>query len=364
MSENMLFESYKYGGMELKNRLVMAAMTRSRSFERGVPHELATLYYSQRASAGLIITEGTHISPTSAGYLWCPGIYTEEQMEAWAKIVSAVHDKDGKISIQLWHTGRISHTDFHGGEKPPAPSAIKAIGRTYTKDGWKEFSEPREMNRDEIKSVIKDYTNAAKNAIEVGFDGIEIHGAFGYLPEQFLCSGSNQRTDEYGGSIENRSRFVIELIESISQVIDSWRIGIKLSPSNIANSSSDDNPTETFGYLVNKLNDYNLGHIQLMEAEEAAKTLPNYIPNVADYFRNIYKGTLITNNHHNRETAIEFLESGKANLVSFARWFLANPDLPQRFRVNAPLNEPLKKSFYGGGAEGYVDYPFLDTSQN
>jgi N-ethylmaleimide reductase len=364
MSENMLFELYQYGEMELKNRLIMAAMTRSRAFERGVPHELAPLYYAQRASAGMIITEGTHISPTSVGYLWCPGIYSEEQMAAWAKIVSAVHEKEGKISMQLWHTGRISHTDFHGGEKPPAPSAIKANGRTYTKDGWKEFSEPREISRNEIKSIIMDYTNSAKNAMEVGFDGIEIHGAFGYLPEQFLCSGSNQRSDEYGGSIENRSRFVIELIESISEVMDSWRIGIKLSPSNIVNSSRDDNPTETFGYLINKLNDYNLGHIQLMEAEEATKTLPNYIANVAEYFRKIYKGTLITNNHHNRETAIEFLESGKANLVSFARWFLANPDLPERFRVNAPLNEPHRKTYYGGGAEGYVDYPFLDTTQN
>ncbi|PKL84770.1 MAG: alkene reductase [Ignavibacteriae bacterium HGW-Ignavibacteriae-1] len=359
MTENMLFESYKYGGMELKNRLVMAAMTRSRSFERGVPHELASLYYTQRASAGLIITEGTEISPKSSGYLWCPGIYTEEQITSWAKIVKAVHKKGGNISMQLWHTGRISHSDFHGGMKPPAPSAIAAIGKTYTNEGWKEFSEPQEMSRDEIKSVINDYKTAAKNAMEAGFDGIEIHGAFGYLPDQFLCSGSNQRSDEYGGSVENRARFVIEIIEAIAEVMDSQRIGIKLSPSNIGNSMSDENPTETFGYLIKKLNDYNLGHIQLMEADEAAKKLPNYVANVAAHFRKIYKGTLISNNNHNRKTAIEFVESGKANLISFARWFLANPDLPERFRLNTRLNEPIKKTFYGGGAEGYVDYPFL-----
>lgn len=364
MSEIKLFQPYQYGDMKLQNRMVMAAMTRSRAFERGVPHEKASVYYSQRASAGMIITEGTHISPRSSGYLWCPGIYTDEQIEAWAKVAKAVHDKDGKISMQLWHTGRISHSVFHGGNKPPAPSAIKAIGKTYTADGWKEFDEPREMSVSEIKDVITDYKNAAKNAMQAGMDGIEIHGAFGYLPEQFLCSSSNQRTDEYGGSVENRARFVLELIEELSKVMPSNRIGIKLSPSNIVNSISDDNPAETFSYLINKLNDYNLGHIQLMEAEDTVKGMPNYISNVSEYFRAIYKGTLITNNHHDRDSAIEFTESGKADLVSFARWYLANPDLLERFKLNAELNQPVKKSFYGGTEEGYIDYPFLNSDAN
>ncbi len=339
----------------------MAAMTRSRSFERALPHELSSLYYSQRASAGLIITEGVQISHGSVGYLWIPGIYNEEQIKAWRKITNAVHAEDGKIFMQLWHSGRLSHASFRKGEQPLAPSAIRAAGKTYTSDGWKEFDEPRAMTIKEIEQTITDYQNASKNALEAGFDGVEIHGAFGYLPEQFLCSGSNQRKDEYGGTVENRVRFVLEIIEAISEVIDPKQIGIKLSPSNIGNSMQDDNPAETFGYLLARLNEYELAHVQLMEAEEDAKHLPNYIPNVTEHFRKIYKGTLITNNHHTRETAIEFLESGKANLVSFARLFLANPDLPKRFALNAPLNQPNRKTFYGGGAEGYIDYPFLQS---
>lgn len=360
MSNEILFETYNYGKFEIKNRMIMAAMTRSRSFERGLPHELSPVYYSQRASAGLIITEGVQISPGSVGYLWIPGIYNEEQIEAWRKTSDAVHAKDGRIFMQLWHSGRLSHSSFRNGEQPLAPSAIRAIGKTYTNEGWKEFDEPREMTVEEIKQTITDYKNAAKNALDAGFDGIEIHGAFGYLPEQFLCRGSNQRTDEYGGSVENRVRFVLELIEAISEVADSKKIAIKLSPSNIGNSINDENPGETYGYLIEKLNDYNLAHVQLMEAEEDAKIIPNYIPNVAEHFRMIYNGTLITNNNHNRETAIEFLESGKADLVSFARLFLANPDLPKRFARNAPLNQPNRRTFYGGGAEGYIDYPFLE----
>lgn len=358
--KNPILEPYKIGDLELKNRMVMSPMTRSRSLNNNIPHELASLYYSQRASAGLIITEGVQISPEGIGYVWTPGNYTPEQQTEWKKITQAVHEKVGLIFLQLWHVGRVSHSSFHGGKLPLAPSAIGIEGKTYTPEGLLAFETPREMTIDEIKSTIQDFKKAAQDAKDVGFDGVDIHGAFGYLIDEFLCTGSNQRTDEYGGSVENRARFALEVVEAVLEVWDSKKVGIKLSPSNLFNGMKDDNPPETFGYLINKLNDYNLAYIHLMEPQADVSQLPNYLTNVAEYFRPIYHGTLIANAGLTKEKANKLIESGTADLVSFGSLFISNPDLPRRFELDAPLTEPNRKTFYGGGEQGYTDYPFFE----
>jgi N-ethylmaleimide reductase len=358
--KNPILEPYKIGDLELKNRMVMSPMTRSRSLTKNIPHELASLYYTQRASAGLMITEGVQISPEGIGYVHTPGNYTQEQQTEWKKITKAVHEKGGLIFLQLWHVGRVSHSSFHDGKLPPAPSAIGIVGKTYTAEGLKEFETPREMTITEIKQTIQDFKNAAQDARNVGFDGVDIHGAFGYLIDEFLCSGTNQRTDEYGGSVENRSRFGLEVIEAVLEVWDSKRVGIKLSPSNLFNGMKDDNPPETFGYFISKLNDYNLAYLHLMEPQSDVSHLPNYITNVAEFFRPLYKGTLIANAGMTKEKANKLIENGTADLVSFGSLFLANPDLTKRFELDAPLNEPNRKTYYTGGETGYTDYPFLD----
>jgi N-ethylmaleimide reductase len=357
MSNLELLKPLNIGGLELKNKIVMAPMTRSRAFKDNIPNDKSPLYYGQRARAGLIITEGTQVSPRGIGYLWTPGIYTDEQKTEWKKTVEAVHTKGGKIFLQLWHVGRISHNSFHNGEQPFAPSAIAAEGKTYTSEGFKPFSLPKEMTKEDIKQTIEEFRLAAISAKECGFDGVDIHGAFGYLIDQFLESGSNKRTDEYGGSPENRSRFALEVVEAVTSIWEDYRVGIKLSPSNRFNDMSDDNPPETFGYLINKLNDYKLAYIMLMEPQGDVSQLPNYLTNVAEYFRKIYKGTIISNANHTKESGEEFLKSGKADLIAYGSLFTSNPDLPSRFENNYPLTPPNKKTYYGGGDEGYIDYP-------
>ncbi|MBX3044271.1 MAG: alkene reductase [Candidatus Kapabacteria bacterium] len=357
MNNLELLKPYKLGNIELKNKTVMAPMTRSRAFTDNIPNEKAPLYYGQRASAGLIITEGTQVSPRGIGYLWTPGIYTNEQKNEWKKVVEAVHNKGGKIFLQLWHVGRISHSDFHNGNQPLAPSAKAAVGKTYTQNGFLEFSTPKEMTLDDIKQTIEEFRTAAESAKECGFDGVDIHGAFGYLIDQFLCTGSNLRTDEYGGSIENRSRFALEVIDAVQSVWESNRVGIKLSPSNIFNDMHDDNPKETFSYLIKKLNDYNLAYIHLMEPQTDVSDKPNYITNVAEFFRPIYNGTLISNAGHTRESGEKYIKEGIADLISYGNLYISNPDLPERFANDYPLAEADKKTFYGGGDEGYIDYP-------
>ena len=362
MSNLEMLKSFKLGDIELKNRIVMAPMTRSRAFIDNIPNEKAPLYYEQRASAGLIITEGTQISPRGIGYLWTPGIYTEEQKTGWKKVVEAVHNNGGKIFLQLWHVGRISHNDFHNGEQPLAPSAIAAVGKTYTQNGWQEFSTPKEMTHDEIKQTIEEFRFAAESAKECGFDGVDIHGAFGYLIDQFLCTGSNKRNDEYGGSLENRARFALEVV---SAVIDVWgdnKVGLKLSPSNLFNDMHDDNPKETFSYLINKLNDYNLAYLHLMEPQADVSEKENYITNVAEYFRPIYNGTLISNAGHTKDSGEKFISNGFADLISYAALFISNPDLPNRFANDYLLTPPNKKTYYGGDDKGYIDYPEYQAS--
>ncbi len=356
-----LFNKYKIGDLELNNRLIMSPMTRSRAKADGVPGDLAELYYTQRASAGLIISEGSQISQQGIGYINTPGIYTKEQIAEWNKITDSVHNADGKIFIQLWHVGRVSHSSFHNGALPVAPSAVAAKGKTYTYEGMKEFDTPKALEISEIKAVVQDFKNAAINAKSAGFDGIDLHGAFGYLIDQFLESGSNLRNDSYGGSAENRARFAIEVVEEVLKVWDSTRVGIKLSPSNVFNSMFDSNPKETFSYLIEKLNDYNLAYIHLMEPQMPSSKLPeNYINNVVEYFRPIYKGNIIANSGFTREKAINAIEEGLADLISFGSLFIANPDLPKRLLLNAELNKPDSKTYYGGDEKGYTDYPFLD----
>lgn len=356
MNDLNLLSSYKIGNIELNNRMVMAPMTRSRAFVDNIPNDNASLYYEQRSSAGLIITEGAQVSPNGIGYLWTPGIYSDSQKAEWTKIVRNVHNKNGKIFLQLWHVGRISHIDFHNGEKPFAPSAIAATGKTYTTNGFQAFSEPKAMTTDDIKQTVEEFRIAAQNAKDCGFDGVEIHGAFGYIIDQFLCTGTNQRNDEYGGSVENRVRFALEVIEAVKSVWGDDKVGIKLSPSNLFNDMSDENPKETFSYLINELNNHNLAYIHLMEPQADVSGKPNYLTNVAEYFRAIYKGRIISNANHTKESGEKFIKEGFADLISYGSLYISNPDLVSRFKNDYPLTQPNSKTYYGGGDEGYIDY--------
>lgn len=359
-SNNPLLEQYDLSGTELSNRVIMAPMTRSRAGEGNVPTELNAEYYKQRASAGLIISEGTQISEQGVGYPWTPGIHTKEQLQGWRKVTDAVHEEGGKIFAQIWHVGRISHPYFHDGELPVAPSAIRPEGQAFTPEGMKDFVTPRALERNEIQDVIEDYTQAAKNAHAAGFDGVEIHGANGYLIDQFIQDGSNQRTDDYGGSKENRARFALEVTEAVVNAIGSDRTGIRLSPSGEFNDMSDSNPKETFTYLINELNKFDLAYLHLVEPLSDVSDKPNYADNVAAYYRETYDGNLIICGGYDRESGIEVLEENHADLVAYAQLFLANPDLPERFAENHTLNDPDRDTFYGGGKEGYTDYPFME----
>ncbi len=361
--EMPLLTSFNLGKHKLKNRMVMAPMTRSRSFIDNIPHPLASEYYCQRASAGLLITEGVYISPYGIGYLWSPGNYTKDQQKQWKYIVDEVHKNNGVIFQQLWHTGRIAHSSLRPhNELPKAPSAIKPKGRVYTKQGWAEYERPIEMTINDIKEAVQQFKQASYYAKDVGFDGVDIHGAFGYLIDQFICSGTNKRSDMYGGSIDNRLRFVLEIVENILEVWDSQQVGLKISPSSIVNDMSDNNPKETFSALLEKLNIYNLGYVMLMEPQSDISNLPNYPLEVSKYFRPFYNGNLIANANMTKELGNELILSNTAQLVAFGSLFISNPDLPQRFRINAALNVPDRKTYYGGDAHGYTDYPFLQNN--
>lgn len=355
-----LLTSYKLRTLNLPNRVVMAPMTRSRAGEGNVPTQLNAEYYKQRASAGLIISEGTQISQQGVGYPWTPGIHTEEQIEGWKKVTGAVHEADGRIFAQIWHAGRISHPYFHDGELPVAPSAIKPEGQAFTPEGMKNFVEPRALETDEIPSIIDDYVQAAKNARRAGFDGVEIHGANGYLIDQFIQDDSNKRDDQYGGSVENRARFTLEVTEAVADAIGNDRTGLRLSPSNEFNDMHDTNPKHTYTYLINQLNKNNLAYLHLVEPLTDVTDKPNYLDDVTSYFRTIYEGTIITCGGYTKETGNRALTQDKADLVAYAQLFLSNPDLPKRFAVDASLNDPNPDTYYGGEEEGYTDYPFIE----
>lgn len=362
MATNLnLFSLVKLGPYELPNRMVMAPMTRLRAGEGGIPQPLNATYYAQRVSAGLIVTECTMVSTESHGYMNCPGIYLPEQVAGWRLVTDAVHERGGRIFLQLWHCGRISHPSLQeGGVLPVAPSAIAPLGELHTPEGKRPMGTPRALETHEIPGIVEQFRKGAENALAAGFDGIELHGAFGYLIDQFLQDGSNQRTDEYGGSIENRARFLLEVTEAVASVWGADRVGIKLSPSNTFYGMYDSTPEATFGYAIEALNRFGLAYLHLMEPNEIDLATRDVLNPVTPLFRPIFKGTLITNGGYDAEKGNAILAQGGADLVSFGKLFLANPDLPKRFELNAPLNTPDPKTFYGPDEKGYTDYPFLE----
>jgi len=358
-AQSNLFSPVKLGSYRLPNRMVMAPMTRLRAID-SIPNSLMATYYAQRASAGLIVTECTMVSPLSLGYMNCPGIYLPEQVEGWRLVTSAVHERGGRIFLQLWHSGRISHSALLGGELPVAPSAIAAPGEIHTPEGKRPMETPRALETHEIPEILDQFRQGAENALAAGFDGVELHGAFGYLIDQFLQDGTNQRTDEYGGSIENRARFLLEVVEAVASVWGANRVGIKLSLSNTHYGMHDSNPQATFSYAIDALNRFGLAYLHLMEPDETDLATRDVLNPVTPYFRPIFKGTLMTNGGYNLPKADSILASGDADLVSFGKLFLANPDLPKRFELNAELNTPDPSMFYSPGEKGYTDYPFLE----
>ncbi|MDJ0707358.1 MAG: alkene reductase [Leptolyngbyaceae cyanobacterium MO_188.B28] len=354
-----LFTPVQLGPYTLSNRIVMAPLTRNRAGRGNVPGPLNATYYQQRASAGLIITEASQVSPQGVGYPSTPGIHSAEQVDGWRLVTDAVHQEGGRIFLQLWHVGRVSHPSLQPeGALPVSASAIAPDGDAMTYEGMQPFVTPRALRIDEIPGIVEQYRQGAQKALEAGFDGVEIHGANGYLLDQFLRDGVNQRTDAYGGSIENRARLLLEVTDAVVDVWGADRVGIRLSPSNTFNSMSDSNPKATFGYVIEALNRYDLAYLHLLEPTEADIRHGGTAVPIAS-FRPLYKGTLMVNSGYNRETGNAAIANGDAELVSFGQLFIANPDLPRRFRLNAQLNTPDPATFYGGDAKGYVDYPAL-----
>ncbi len=346
-----LFDRIKIGNIELDNRIIMAPMTRSRANDAGVQPPFAAEYYRQRASAGLIITEATNISPMAKGYVRTPGIYTDDQIEAWRAVPEAVHTVGGKIFLQIFHTGRIALPDFlpdHG--QPVAPSAVRAKGQNYTDDGLKEFVTPREITRAEIAQTVRDFANAARNAITAGFDGVELHAASGYLVQQFLSTNANLRRDEYGGSLENRSRFLFEVLDAMIATVGAECVGVKFSPRIPFNDIEEADADVMYPYILKRLNERKLAYLH-----------------VGDFtgdgwhgkLRPVYQGIYLAGASFTRESGEALLAQGGADAIVYGTKFLANPDLPKRFKRNAPLNEPDQSTFYVPGEHGYTDYPTL-----
>ena len=350
-----LFNPIKIGSVELKNRIVMAPLTRSRAAAGFIPGPLAPLYYAQRASAGLIISEATQISQQGQGYFDTPGIYNEAQVAGWRKVTEAVHEKQGKIFLQLWHVGRISHSSFQpDGKMPVAPSAIAATGEVRTAGGEKvPYEMPHALTIDEIQEIIAQYGRASERAKSAGFDGVEVHAANSYLIDQFLRDGVNHRTDEYGGSVQNRGRFLLEATQAAVDVWGGDRVGVRLSPRAETENLKDSDPIQTFGYAADALNRFSLAYLHTREPAVTDGT------EVTPRLRSIFYGPLIINQQFTKETAATAIETGAADLVAFGVPYIANPDLVERFKADAPLNEPDKTTFYGGGEKGYTDYPAL-----
>ncbi|WP_343676651.1 alkene reductase [Paraburkholderia heleia] len=356
-----LFAPVQLGPCTLANRIVMAPLTRCRAGSDGVPGQLIARHYAQRASAGLIITEGVNISPSARGYALTPGLYTDEQVEGWRGVTEAVHACGGLVFPQLWHVGRISHPDLQPcGALPVAPSAIRAEGATsYTPSGFKPCPTPRALGTDEIPAIVADYRQAAQRALDAGFDGVEIHAANGYLLEQFLREHTNQRTDRYGGSLEDRTRLPLEVAQAVASVCGAGRTGIRLSPVSTVNGCEPDrDPLRVYRYLVERLDALGLAYIHIIEGVTQG---PRDVPGGFDYaaLREAFHGRYIANNGYDRQLAIEACEQGRADMVAFGRLFIANPDLVERLRLDAPLNAPDPTTFFGGGAAGYNDYPCL-----
>ncbi|MCJ2541736.1 alkene reductase [Thermostichus vulcanus] len=359
-----LFTPFQMGAVPLPNRIVMAALTRCRAGAGNVPTSLNALYYSQRASAGLIIAEATQVSPQGVGYPRTPGIYSDAQVAGWQQVTTAVHQAGGRIFLQLWHVGRLSHPLLQEqGQLPVAPSAIAATGHVTLADGSQHpYVTPRPLETEEIAQLILDFRKGAENARRAGFDGIELHAAFGYLFDQFLQDNSNHRTDLYGGSLENRARFLLEVTEAVIGVWGAGRVGIKLSPSNTYHNMADSDPIRTFSYVVEQLNHFPLSHLQIMETGESdLRHGGTLIPTAI--FRPLYRGNLMVNGGYDYEKANQVLARQGADLVSFGRLFIANPDLPQRFAQGSQLNPVDRSTYYTEGPKGYIDYPTLNPTK-
>ncbi len=355
-----LLEAFKLVTNDLKNRMVMAPMTRSRADQNGIVGKSTEVYYSQRSTAGLIISEAINISKEALGSPLTPGIYSSEQMAAWSKVTSAVHEAGGVIFAQLWHTGRVGHSLVKNGVTPVAPSPIAIKGQQhFTMDGMKDYEVPRVLELEDIQSIIQQYKQAAINAIDAGFDGVELHAAFGYLPNQFLAESANQRTDQYGGSHENRNRFVVEILTELVQAIGANRVAVRISPTSTYNSIRHENPIEQFHLLIKELNKLPLAYLHIMNIPFAVDQLPHYPLNSVEEFGKESVHPVIANCGYNQASGEAELNKGIAAMISFGTLFLANPDLPKRFELGAKLNTLDQSTMYGGQDKGYIDYPFL-----
>lgn len=360
MSHLTLFSPLELGPLALPNRIFMAPLTRCRASEGNIPNDLNKEYYSQRASAGLIISEATSVSASGYGYPNTPGIHTEAQVAGWKKITEAVHAKGGPIYLQLWHVGRISHPAYQeDGTLPVAPSAIKPKGQVFTGTAMEEYVTPRALETEEIAGVIAEYIHGARLAKEAGFDGVEIHNANGYLLDQFLRTGTNQRGDQYGGSLQNRSRLTLEITEAVASIWGAERVGIRFSPSGVFNDMQDHNPLETFGHILQELNSFGLAyaHITQVTAQDLAHGAKEGVG--PKELRPFWKGKIVSAGGFTLESGNAALAEGWADAIAFGVPFIANSDLPERFRRNAPLNTPDEPTFYASGPKGYTDYPTL-----
>lgn len=359
-----LFQPLTMGSLTLPNRVLMSPLTRSRSSQPGdVPNAMNVHYYEQRASAGLILSEATQISPQGKGYAFTPGIHSPEQVDGWKNITDAVHLAGGRIHMQLWHVGRISRPELQpNGQLPVAPSAIKPEGaKTYISadSGMVDVLEPRALETHEMAGIVEQYRQGALNAQKAGFDGVEVHAANGYLLEQFIKSGSNHRTDEYGGSLENRLRLPLMVIEAVIDVWGKDKVGVRVGPTGSFNGMHDDNPIETFTAFAKHLNDLGIAYLEVVEDSFQGNHASGRPEDIIDAIRAAYKGTYIANGAYTAEEARTRISEGRCDLVTFGRPFIANPDLPERFRQNAPLNKWDDSTFYGGSEHGYTDYPTL-----
>lgn len=362
MAKSKLFEPFDLGPIKLSNRIVMAPLTRSRATSDGDVLDRHVEYYRQRASAGLIITEATNISPEGRGYAWTPGIFSQSQVRGWKKITDAVHAEGGKIVMQLWHVGRISHPDLQPGNAlPVAPSAIKPKGQAFTEQGFKDNVTPRALDRDELPRVIADYVKAAENAKAAGFDGVEIHSANGYLLDQFLSDHTNTRADDYGGSIENRMRFPLEVVDAVLKVWGPERTGIRISPLSAANDILDSDPQAIFTAYTQELSRRKLVYLHAIEGATRGERDPGafQVWTLKEHFSGVYMG----NNNYDRDLAIARVEAGLVDLVCFGRPFISNPDLAERLELGAPLVPYDPSTFYGGDEKGYTDYAPLSETE-
>lgn len=359
MNDNeILFRPLAAGAIEMPHRIVMAPLTRGRASDRA-PNEMMAAYYRQRASAGLIVSEATAISPQGYGWHGAPGMYSAAHVAGWKCVTDAVHEAGGRMFLQLWHMGRLSHPDYQGGDLPVGPSPLAATGDAHTPTGKQPYVVPRALGVDEIAGIVDDYATATRRAREAGFDGVEIHGANGYLIDQFLRDASNQRDDQYGGSVEHRSRFLREVVEAVTAAWSPDRTGLRLSPTMNGMGMSDSDPVALYSHVGAMLNDYGLAYLHVAEAIRPGRLFNADVPRVTPFIRQAYAGVLIANGGYDKPAAAAAIRAGDADAIAFGQAFIANPDLPERLRLDAALNAGNPATYYAPGPAGYVDYPAL-----